>query len=447
MNSLGIIGVNIHSQNLRLLEKLTIPPEERAKQVSSIKKLAALSELVYLATCNRVEFIFTTSSGRPVADVRNRILDFFFRRDKDIPFDPEDFFMATGLDAVRHIFAVASSLDSMVVGEAQILGQMKEAFAFSQSHDLSGEKLTGVFQHAFRVAKRVRTETDLGKKSVSMISLIASSIDGVIRSEGEPSVALVGAGKMTDKLVSFLKDRHIDNLIFVNRTKSRAAALARRHGGQAVALDDFLQCPLPVRIICTATSSPEPIFTDKTAARLLSGDSPLLLLDLAIPRDAHFSDAARNQIKVVNISDLKQAAAKNRRQRFQSVDKAQGIIEGEVVSFYRSKVEEQLRPIFNQSHRECREFADRGLKQLLEMRLPHLSDSDRNALNHWIDKLVSFAAFSPRRAMAEMIIAQENPDVLRPHVASGRRGKQPPKYGKRTPRTKTRRSHKGRKAD
>lgn len=439
VNSLGIIGVNIHSQNLRLLEKLTIAPEERVKQVSAIKKMAALSELVYLATCNRVEFIFINSTGRPITDVRNHILDFFFRRDKNVSFDPADFFMVTGLDAVRHVFAVASSLDSMVVGEAQILGQMKEAFTFSQNHNLSGEKLAGVFQHAFKVAKKVRTETDLGKKSVSMISLIASLIDSVISSEEKPSVALVGAGKMTDKLIPFLKSRHVDDLVFVNRTKSRATALACRHGGQAMTLNDFLNCPPPVRIVCTATSSPEPIFTDKTAAQLLSGKSPVLLLDLAIPRDARFGEAARDKIEVINISDLKQAAAQNRRERFRSVDKAQGIIDGEVMSFHRSKVEERLRPIFSRSHQECREFAESGLKKLFETRLSHLGENDRNAINHWVDKLVSYAAFLPGRAVAEMIIDQENPDISRPRVASSHR-RRSSKGGKHVPRTRTRRS-------
>ncbi|MDD4050580.1 MAG: hypothetical protein PHR28_01600, partial [candidate division Zixibacteria bacterium] len=127
MESLGIVGVSIHSQNLNLMEQLTIAPDERASKLSALKLAADLSELVYLATCNRVEFIFTTANGTPLTEVRNRILDFFFRDNKDVPFSPDDFSVKSGLEAVRHIFTVASALDSLVVGEAQILGQIGRA--------------------------------------------------------------------------------------------------------------------------------------------------------------------------------------------------------------------------------------------------------------------------------------------------------------------------------
>lgn len=411
MESLGIVGVSIHSQNLNLMEQLTVAPEERASRLAALKLAADLSELVYLATCNRVEFVFTTSGGAPLTEVRNRILDFFFRDNKDVPFSPDDFSTKSGLEAVRHIFTVASALDSLVVGEAQILGQMKEAFANASDAGLSGEKLSRIFQHAFKVAKKVRTDTDLGKKSVSMISLVTSLIGEVIQTEGDVPVALVGAGEMTNKLAKFLADRHDTKLLFVNRTVEKAEKLAAQFGGRAMSLETFLAEPPQVRIISSATSSPEPIFTAETARKLIEKNDRILFVDLAIPRDVALDKDDKAGVDIYNISDLKQIAEHNRRQRFRDVDKAHEIVTGEVVSYHKAKIEEELRPVFSLSYEESKEFADKGLARLFETRLGHLSSEDRAIINYWVDKLVSYASFLPARAMAERIASQVGPDA------------------------------------
>lgn len=411
MESLGIVGVSIHSQNLNLLEQLTIAAEERADRLSALKFSADLTELVYLATCNRVEFVFTTTSGANITDVRNRILDFFFRDNRETPFSPDDFLTTSGLEAVRHIFTVASALDSLVVGEAQILGQMKEAFAFASEHNLAGDKLSRIFQHAFKVAKKVRTDTDLGKKSVSMISLVTSLVGEVIQVEGTVPVALVGAGEMSNKLARFLVDRHETELLFVNRTIEKAEKLAAQFGGKAMSLDAFLAEPPAVRIVATATSSPEPIFTAESTARLREVNGRLLFVDLAVPRDVSLQKDVENGIDIHNISDLKQVAEQNRRQRFRDVDKAREIVAGEVISYHKGKIEEELRPVFSLAYDESKDFADKGLARLFETRLGHLSAEDRAIITYWVDKLVSYSSFLPARAMAERIASQIGPSA------------------------------------
>lgn len=411
MESLGIVGVSIHSQNLNLLEQMTIAPEMRVSKLEALKLSADLSELVYLATCNRVEFVFTTGETSHITDVRNRILDFFFRDHKDVSFSPNDFYVKSGLEAVRHIFTVASALDSLVVGEAQILGQMKDAYGFASDNALAGEKLSRIFQHAFKVAKKVRTDTDLGKKSISMISLVTSLIGEVIGQEGNIPVALVGAGEMSHKLARFLTGRNITNLLFVNRTVEKAEALAGQYGGRAVSLDDFLAQPPQVRIICTATSSPEPIFTTESAKQILASGGPVLFVDLAIPRDVALDNLVDNRVSLYNISDLKQISEQNRRQRFRDVDKAHEIVSDEVINYHKGKIEEELRPVFTLSYEESKEFADKGLARLFETRLTHLSAEDQAIINYWVDKLVSYASFLPARTMAARIASQVGADA------------------------------------
>jgi len=411
MESLGIVGVSVHSQNLNLLEQLTIAPEERVAGLAALKHAADLSELVYLATCNRVEFIFTTADTAHITDVRNRILDFFFRDNREVPFSPDDFSTRSGLEAVRHIFTVASALDSMVIGEAQILGQMKEAFAFASDNGLAGDKLSRIFQQAFKVAKKVRTDTDLGKKSVSMISLVTSLVGEVIQVEGSGPVALGGVGEMSNKLAKFLVDRHETDLLFVNRTVEKAEKLASQFGGKAMALETFLAEPPVVRIIASATASAEPIFTAESSRRLAGKNPRLLFIDLAIPRDVSLQKDVENGIDIYNISDLKQIADQNRRQRFRDVDKASEIVADAVISYHKGKIEEELRPVFTLAYDESKDFADRGLARLFETRLGHLNSEDRAIITYWVDKLVSYSSFLPARAMAERIASQIGPDA------------------------------------
>ena len=361
-----------------------------------------------------------------MADVRNRILDFFFRNHKEVSFSPDDFVVRSGLEAVRHIFTVASALDSLVIGESQILGQMKEAHAYAVDNGLAGEKLDKIFQQAFKVAKKVRTDTDLGKKSVSMISLATSLIGEIIQSEGATPVALVGAGAMTHKLASFLTGRQVTDLLFVNRTVEKAEALAQQYGGRAMGLDQFLSGGVSARIICTATSSPTPIFTDQSAATLLAANDRILFLDLAIPRDVAIDNTLDDRIAICDILRLKDISERNRRQRFRDVDKAQEIIAHEVVGYHKGKIEEELRPVFSQAHQESRDFAEKGLERLFETRLAHLDGADRATINHWVEKLISYATFLPSRAMAERIARQVGADA--------RAEETPPEYVQTRPR-------------
>lgn len=412
MEKLGIIGVNIRSQNLKLLEHLTIDPSERISRLEELKTFAGLSELVYLATCNRVEFIFIRSGRGQSNDIRNRILDFFFRDENCIPFSPNDFYVKSGFDAARHLFEVASALDSLVVGEAQILGQIKDAYAYAGENKLIDKMLPRVFRHVFKVAKKVRTETDLGKRSVSMVSLVTSTIGQVIQAEGDVPVALIGVGEMTRKLAKFLIGRKIKNIIFVNRTHAKAVELMELYGGQAMSLDDFLTASPKARIVCTATSSTSPIFTTESIKELQAVNPQILFIDLALPRDVDVENNVENGIEIRNISDLKHIAEQNRRERFRDVDKAREIVSREVIRYRKETIEEQLRPVFNQSREQSHEFAASGLNRLFDTQLSHLESSDREAISRWVDKMVNYVTYQPARSIADRMVESESLDPI-----------------------------------
>jgi len=413
MNNLGIIGVNIASQNLELLERLTIPQDDRASRLFALRTVADLSGLVYIATCNRVEFVFTYTHPNDLTTVRNKILDHFFHGEPRAKFEPNDFFLYHGLEAITHLFTVASALDSVMVGEAQILGQVKNALTFAQENNLVDAHLERVFQAAFRVAKKVRSETELGKGNVSIVGLAGSLIRDFIKTEGLVPVALFGVGEMTRKVAMYLKDQGITEIYFVNRTETKTESLVQQFGGKGVSLEDFLNDPIPVRIICTATSSPAPILTGRELTKLLKkvDYQKILAIDLAIPRDIELSDelASRNHIQLFNMSDIKQLSDSNRRQRFRDVDTAREIIAAEIDRFQQEEVENSLKSLFAESHREAVDLAQKCLDDLFSKHLPNLEDQERKKIEYMLNKVVNFTAYRPVQMMAKKIAAQKTP--------------------------------------
>ncbi len=423
MKDFGIIGVNISSQNLELLERLTIPAEERPSRLFALKTFAGLSGLVYLATCNRVEFLFTYSEPNDLTSIRNKMLDLFFRGEQHAKFEPNDFYLHSGLEAVTHLFTVASALDSVMVGEAQILGQVKNALSFAQENNLIDSDLDKIFQAAFRVAKKVRSETDLGKGNVSVVGLVTALIRDFIKSEGNVPVALFGVGEMTRKVATYLKDQGITEIFFVNRTEANTEPLVQQFGGQGISLKNFLENPLPVRIICTATSSPAPILTDSEFSDILNQveNRRLLAIDLAIPRDIEISVSLTddNRVQLFNMSDIKQLSDTNRRQRFRDVDIAREIITAEVDRFHHEDVESSLKSLFAESHRESLDLAQKCLDDLFGKHLPNLDDNDRKKIEYMLNKVVNFTAYRPVHMMAKKITSEKStnahplPDKLR----------------------------------
>jgi glutamyl-tRNA reductase len=418
MQFIGVVGVSVctqgcGAQSVKLMGELTIDPEIRVEKLNELKKLAGIDELVYLATCNRVEFIFTTSNSAGVNEVRNRILDFFFQDKSSLKISPNDLYCKFGLEAVRHLFSVSSAIDSLVIGEAQILGQVKSAYFYAMENELAGDGLGRIFQQAFRVAKKIRTETEMGKNSVSMVSLVTSLIKDVVGKEGNVPVALVGVGEMSHKLAGFLIENEVSDLVFVNRTVNKAQLFVDKYGGRAISLNDFLNSPPDVRIICTATSSPEPIFSKSSMEKILVQNNELLLIDLAIPCDvdAELEKSVDNRLKIHNISTLKTISEKNRKQRFRDVDKARAIISAEVVRYHQSLIENELKPVFNLSYQQAKEYADKGLESLFNKNLSHLEDSDRDRITHLVNKLVSYSTFLPARTMADRISSRNDSDT------------------------------------
>jgi glutamyl-tRNA reductase len=402
--TVGTIGTSIWQQNLPLLEHLTLDREARLPRLERLKSALGLTELVYLATCNRVEVMYAVEPGDADSRLLHRLIDFFFKGERRISFFPNDFYHFTGREAITHLFRMVSSLESLVVGESQITGQFKQAWQEASSAGLSGPVLDGIAQEALVVAKRVKRETDLGAGALSMASLATEQLYAGLAGIDRAVVALVGSGAMTSKVARQASQWPGVNLVFVNRTVEKAEQLAAEFGGCAISLTAFVADPMPIDAIVSATASSEPVFDRSFVDRLPSALRPMLCIDLAVPRDFSPDCSGNPRLRMIDIPRLKAAAHGNLRKKFVEAGKAHEIVKDAVTRYLSDQIEVSLKPIFHESYRESLEHAEQALSELFSSKLTALSDSEREAVIRVVKRLIGQSSFQPVRALSHRLV-------------------------------------------
>jgi glutamyl-tRNA reductase len=330
-----LIGVNHNSAPLEVRERLAIPESRLPEVCRELGARSGIEEGLVISTCNRVELITHTANGS--ADLRGFLRDYFHLAAKEL--DPHLYEFREN-DAVRHVFRVAASLDSMVVGEAQILGQVKEAYATARAVGTVHGQLDQLFTRAFAVAKRVRTETAVGSSSVSIASVaveLAKKIFGTLQGK---NVFVVGAGKMSELAARHLMAHGCESIFVSNRTYDRAVGLAHRFNGQAIKFDDLYDNCDKADIVITSTGSPQAIFRREHGEQFLSRrkNKPMFFIDIAVPRDVSPEMGKLDGIFTYDIDDLQQAVSSHVADRRKEAELAEAIIASEVESF-RSRLE------------------------------------------------------------------------------------------------------------
>jgi glutamyl-tRNA reductase len=325
-----LIGVNHKSAPLEVRERLAIPESRLPEYCRQLAAHPGIEEGMIISTCNRVEVITHTVNGS--ADLRGFLHQHFQLKAEDL--EPH-LYELREKDAVRHVFRVASSLDSMVVGEAQILGQVKEAYATARAVGAVRGQLDQLFSRAFAVAKRVRTETAVGSSSVSIASVaveLAKKIFGTLQGK---NVFIVGAGKMSELAARHLMAHGCVSIFVSNRTYDRALALAQKFSGQAIKFDDLYESCDRADIVITSTGSPHAIFRREHGEQFLSRrkNRPMFFIDIAVPRDVAPEMADLDGIFVYDIDDLQQAVAGHVADRRKEAEHAETIIASEVEKF------------------------------------------------------------------------------------------------------------------
>jgi glutamyl-tRNA reductase len=325
-----LIGVNHKSAPLEVRERLAIPESRLPDTCRDLTAHPGIEEGVIISTCNRVEVITHTANG--AADLRGFLHEHFHLTAQDLDAHLYEF---REKDAVRHVFRVASSLDSMVVGEAQILGQVKEAYATARAVGAVRGQLDQLFTRAFAVAKRVRSETAVGSSSVSIASVaveLAKKIFGTLQGK---NVFIVGAGKMSELAARHLMAHGCGSIFVANRTYERAIGLAHKFNGQAIKFDDLYDNCDRADIVITSTGAPHAIFRREHGEQFLARrkNRPMFFIDIAVPRDVAPEMAKLDGIFAYDIDDLQQAVSSHVADRGKEAELAEAIITSEVENF------------------------------------------------------------------------------------------------------------------
>ena len=325
-----LIGVNHKSCPLEVRERMAIPESKLPDCCRDLSAHPGVEEAMIISTCNRVEMITHTTNGS--ADLRGFLHDHFHLTADELDAHLYEF---REKEAVRHLFRVASSLDSMVIGEAQILGQVKEAYATARAVGAVRGQLDQLFTRAFAVAKRVRTETAVGSSSVSIASVaveLAKKIFGTLQGK---TVFIVGAGKMSELAARHLIAHGCESIFVSNRTYDRAVGLAQRFNGQAIKFDDLYENCDKADIVITSTGSPKAIFRREHGEQFLARrkNKPMFFIDIAVPRDVSPEMAKLDGIFAYDIDDLQQAVSSHVADRRKEAELAEAIILSEVEKF------------------------------------------------------------------------------------------------------------------
>jgi glutamyl-tRNA reductase len=331
--TLVAIGINHQTAPVELRERVAFADHALPGALAAVRGLEGVREAVLLSTCNRTELY-------AVADDDGRALDAWLAThpgaDAAANADLRPYlYRHEGSEAVRHLFRVATGLDSLVLGEPQILGQVKQAWATARTAGALGGQLDRLFQQAFVAAKRARTDTRIGANPVSIASTAVRLAQASFARPEDSVVLLVGAGETIELVARHLAQAKVKRLLVANRTLVHAQELASRHGGVALPLEELQRHLAEADIVFSATASREPVVRRAHVDAALSQRRrrPMLLLDLAVPRDIDPEVAQLRDAFLYTIDDLEKAVEDNRRSRREAADAAEAIVDLQVARY------------------------------------------------------------------------------------------------------------------
>jgi glutamyl-tRNA reductase len=325
-----VIGVNHQTAPVEVREQFAIPEARLPEAVKCLAGYPGIEEGMVISTCNRVELLARTVNG--TADIQGFMQQFY-------GFDPGPYrqylYEHRERDAVRHVFRVASSLDSMIVGEPQILGQVKEAYATARAVGAVNSQLDALLTRAFAVAKRVRNETAIATSAVSVASVAVDLAKKIFGNLQGKRVFLVGAGKMCELSARHLAAHGASQIYVANRTYERALALAKKFNGQAVPFEQLYDTVPNADIVISSTGAQHTIFGKEHGEKFLHRrkNRPMFFIDIAVPRDIDPEMNKLDGIFVYDIDDLQQVVASHIADRKTEADRAEAIVQLEVDKF------------------------------------------------------------------------------------------------------------------
>ena len=398
---LQMIGCSHHQSSVALRERLAFSPAQVGEALQQLRVRYPQVEAVLLSTCNRVEIY--TAAEQPEAGPSHEQIAQFMADFHHLPMYEifNDLFERTGEDAVRHLFTVAASIDSMVVGEPQILAQVKQAYELAKDYQSAGPLTHGIFQAAVRVAKRVASETTLSQRRVSIPSVaVGDFARSIFERFDDKRTLVIGAGDMAEETLRYLQTEGAHDVTVVNRNRQRADELAQRWQGRADAWERLPQLLSQADLVVSTTGATEPVVTlaDYKQIEAARFQRPLFVLDLAIPRDFDPAIGDRLGVYLYSIDDLEAACQRNRRERDRELPAAIHIVEQETARFMTELHHRSTAPIIKRLREGWQQPKDDELKRLFN-KLPELDERARAEIGQSFERLINKLLHPPLESL------------------------------------------------
>ena len=402
---LQVVYCNHQSADLSVRERLAFSSEAQLQSAYlELRQRFPESEAVVLSTCNRVE-VYTAQEESSAAPSPRQLAE-FFAEFHQIPLNDffHDLIEQTGPDAVRHLFEVACSIDSMVLGESQIVSQVKSAYELATRSQANGPMTNALFQRALQVSARVRNETRLSEGRVSIASVAVGEFgQSIFDRFTDKTVLVIGAGEMAEETLRYLQSAGVGRVFVCNRNLARAQHLAAAFHGEARPWEELDRWLADADIVISATGATTPIVSRErfAAVRRKTGERPVFILDLGAPRDF---DPTVSEIDdgvfLYDIDDLEATCERNRRQRADEIRKAREIIDSETSRFLHDVYHQATGPIVQRLREEWHTISRSEMEQLFK-RLPHLQENDRAAVERCVERIVNKLLHPPLQTIRE----------------------------------------------
>ncbi|MEM1334276.1 MAG: glutamyl-tRNA reductase [Actinomycetota bacterium] len=393
MSSLLVVGVNHRSAPLPVLERLTIAPADLGKAVSGLAGRDAIREAAIVSTCNRTEiYVAAELFHGAYADVCDFLSDV-----GDLSADQlaPHLFSDHDAGAVRHLLEVASGLDSAVLGESEILGQVRTAWEVARSESAARSTLNLLFRTAVETGKRARSETAIGRGTASVSHAAVEMLSDVVGDLSGRHIAVVGAGSMGEGVAVALAKHGGCEIDVVNRSPERGAALADRVGGRSVGLDHLPEALECADVVIASTGSGEPIITADLVMRAGRGtDRPLSIIDIAVPRDVSPDAAALDGVTVLDLDDLRDWADRGRVARNGETDRVRQIVAEETEHYLVESTARLAAPLVASMHVAAEEVRAAELARF-DKKLADLDDGERRAVEQLTRAIVAKLLHEP----------------------------------------------------
>ncbi len=374
-----VIGLNHHTAPIALRECLAFPEEKLEDALSKAHCLSSVKECMIVSTCNRVEIYTVAEEGENAIEDLKHFLSQYHQVPRN-EFE-KSLYIYKGEKAMRHLFRVASSLDSMVLGEPQILGQIKKAYEISQQEKTSGYLLHRLLHRTFHVAKRVRTETKIAVSAVSVSSVAVELAEKIFGSLQKKIVLLIGAGEMCELAAQHLVSAGTEKILVTNRTFERAMTLAQGFHGEALPFEELPHGLKRADIVISATNSPQYLIHHDQIIKMMRDrkQKPIFFIDIADPRDVEPKVGEIENVFLYNIDDLQKVAQENIKDREKEAERAEKIIDEEVTKFIRWYQSLEVTPTIIALRNKFEEIRKRELEKTLSLH-PNLSEKEKQSL-------------------------------------------------------------------